>query len=385
VKVPRVLLRGLAIGVAVAVLGAAGAASLTGRDRPHAPDEAAARVIAAARTHVGDEYVWGGTGPDRWDCSGLIQALWGGAGGVDGIPRTSQEQAAWAVPIADEDALPGDLVFFDDPVTHVALYLGGGRIIDASSARRGVVLREVWSAAVVRYGRVPRPGMSGGGADAAPVTAARTSPLSANVRIRLNAVPRLGSVSRRRPSPSALRMARAARKVVGAPYASRGRGPAYDAAGLVAASWLRAGGGRLPATPRALERLTRRVRVRDAAPGDLVFYGKPAVHVGIYVGAGKMVDASRALHTVVLRPVFRSETVRIARLVPHSKRVATKAKRTRPHKVTRKPATPRRPTTARKPVAKPARPAASGARKPPRTAPREAKVPTRRTPRPKGK
>jgi peptidoglycan DL-endopeptidase CwlO len=50
--------------------------------------------------------------------------------------------------------------------------------------------------------------------------------------------------------------------------------------------------------------------------GDLVFYGKPAVHVGVYVGGGRMVDASRLLGRVVRRQVFASETVRFGRLLP---------------------------------------------------------------------
>ncbi len=352
-KLPRVLARGVAVAAVVAVLGTAGVASLTGHHPPGAPDAAAARVVAAARTHLGEPYEWGGEGPRSWDCSGLTYALWRDLGGVADIPRTSQAQAAWATPIADDDALPGDLVFFDDPVTHVSLYIGGGRVIDASSARRGVVVRDVWKSGVVRYGRVPRPGMpEGKSGTGRSVKAAATNPLSGSVRIRLNAVPRLESVSRLRPAPSALRMVRAARKTVGAPYQRRGGGPKYDAAGLVAASWRRAGGGLLPATAAALERRTRRVRVRDATPGDLVFYGRPAVHVGIYVGGGRMVDASRVLGKVVLRPVFRSETVRIGRLVPVAKRVATTTRA--------KAKAPRAP-------------------KPPRVAPRAKKAPRPRT------
>jgi cell wall-associated NlpC family hydrolase len=247
---------------------------------------------------------------------------------VPSIPRVSQGQAAWAIPIAGDDALPGDLVFFDNPVSHVALYLGHGRVIDASSAHGSVLIRDVWTSGDVSYGRVPRP--------TAPavrvVRASRPVGLAtqprAPIRVkedgRLNAVPPLGYVGRHQARPVAARFAALARRAIGAKYSARGRGPAYDAGGLVAATWRQAGGKALPATPAALELRTTRVRVRDVLPGDLVFYGSPAVHVGIYIGGGRMVDASRVLYRVVSRPVFRSDTVRFARIAPAARRVVAK-------------------------------------------------------------
>src|SRR5947208_1789562 len=83
---------------------------------------AAADVLQIAGQQVGDPYQWGGTGPDAWDCSGLTSYLWREVGGVDAIPRVARDQQAWAVPIPREQLLVGDLVFFGNPVTHVALY-----------------------------------------------------------------------------------------------------------------------------------------------------------------------------------------------------------------------------------------------------------------------
>jgi len=123
-----------------------------------APDQGAADLLHAARAQVGDAYLWGGNGADAWDCSGLT-GLWRGVPGVTGMPRVSRDQLKWAVPIPREQLLIGDLVFFNEPVDHVAIYAGDGRIVDASSAKAGVVERPLWKAAVVRYGRVPRPGM----------------------------------------------------------------------------------------------------------------------------------------------------------------------------------------------------------------------------------
>jgi peptidoglycan DL-endopeptidase CwlO len=101
---------------------------------------------------------------------------------------------------------------------------------------------------------------------------------------------------------------------IGSGWEAKGSGPRYDAAGLLRAATRAAWGRDLPDTPAAIERLTRPVAIRDLRVGDLVFYGEPAVHVGIYVGNGEMIDASKVLKKVSRRRVFSSETVRFARL-----------------------------------------------------------------------
>jgi cell wall-associated NlpC family hydrolase len=170
----------------------------------------------------------------------------------------------------------------------------------------------------------------------------------------LNGVPPLGFVSRQEPRPVAVRSAALARRLVGSAYAAHGRGPAYDAVGLIGSVWHRAGGGGLPTTAAALEARTRRLRVRDVVPGDLVFYGAPAVHVGVYVGGGLMVDASRVFRKVVLRPVFASDTVRFARIMPLPTR----------HKAVAKP--PRKAPRAKKARTPPVRPPAVKQKRRPR-------------------
>ena len=72
-----------------------------------APGRGAA-VIAYARAQLGKPYLWGGTGPDAYDCSGLVMEAYAAAG--DSIPRTSQEQ--WAAGPQVSTPHPGDLVFF---------------------------------------------------------------------------------------------------------------------------------------------------------------------------------------------------------------------------------------------------------------------------------
>ncbi|WP_326797989.1 NlpC/P60 family protein [Streptomyces sp. NBC_01808] len=99
--------------------------------------EGAEAAIAFAEAQVGEPYVWGATGPDTWDCSGLTQAAWRAAG-VE-IPRVTWDQvtAGTSVPVAE--LRPGDLVFFFDDISHVGLYTGGGHMIHAP--RPGAVVR----------------------------------------------------------------------------------------------------------------------------------------------------------------------------------------------------------------------------------------------------
>lgn len=89
----------------------------------------AAEAVAAAESRLGDEYVWGGAGPSVFDCSGLVMWAWAHAG-VD-LPHFSGSQYAVTTHISMSQLQPGDLVFFADPGEHVAMYIGGGNIIEA--------------------------------------------------------------------------------------------------------------------------------------------------------------------------------------------------------------------------------------------------------------
>lgn len=94
-----------------------------------APDTAAGIAVAAALTRRGLPYVWGATGPDSFDCSGLMLWAWAQAG--VSIPRTSSEQST--LPEVPLDQLqPGDLVTFYSPVSHVGMYIGNGLVLHAS-------------------------------------------------------------------------------------------------------------------------------------------------------------------------------------------------------------------------------------------------------------
>jgi cell wall-associated NlpC family hydrolase len=104
----------------------------------------AGTVVAFARRQLGVPYLWGGTGPNGFDCSGLTQAAYASAG-LD-IPRTSEQQ--WlALPHlpAPSQLRPGDLVFFNAGEFapglpgHVGIYIGHGQMIDAPHT--GAVIR----------------------------------------------------------------------------------------------------------------------------------------------------------------------------------------------------------------------------------------------------
>lgn len=100
---------------------------------PPKPDEQAAeQAIAFAKEQLGEMYLWGAVGPDRWDCSGLTMGAWK-RGGI-ALPHYSEAQYLTSTPISAADLRPGDLVFWQgaqERIHHVALYIGNGEIIHA--------------------------------------------------------------------------------------------------------------------------------------------------------------------------------------------------------------------------------------------------------------
>ncbi|CAM5696215.1 C40 family peptidase [Streptomyces aurantiogriseus] len=98
----------------------------------------AEKALAFARAQIGKPYVWGATGPESYDCSGLTQAAWKAAGVT--LPRTTYDQVNAGTTVSLADALPGDLIFFYDDVTHVGIYIGNGMMIHAP--KPGAYVRE---------------------------------------------------------------------------------------------------------------------------------------------------------------------------------------------------------------------------------------------------
>ena len=121
------------------------------------PDASAAGIaIAAAQSVLGASYVWGTAGPDTFDCSGLTSWAYAQAGVY--LPHSSAAQAASFPEVSYSSAQPGDLLFFYSPVSHVALFLGGGMMIHARNPGPG---GQVQIGSVAGYGtpvvKVTRP------------------------------------------------------------------------------------------------------------------------------------------------------------------------------------------------------------------------------------
>ncbi|WP_420753266.1 NlpC/P60 family protein [Rhodococcus sp. O3] len=88
-------------------------------------------ALRAAMTRIGDPYVWGATGPDQFDCSGLMVWAYKQVGKT--LPRSSQAQAQGGTPVSRDQLQPGDLVIFYDDASHVGMYAGDGNIVHAST------------------------------------------------------------------------------------------------------------------------------------------------------------------------------------------------------------------------------------------------------------
>lgn len=106
-------------------------------------------LLAIAARYLGVPYVWGGTTPRGFDCSGYVQYVYAQAG--IRLPRTADQQMHAGRQIPRSQARPGDLVAFvsGGEAHHIAIYAGGNAIYDAPHAGSSVNRRPIWSAAVV--------------------------------------------------------------------------------------------------------------------------------------------------------------------------------------------------------------------------------------------
>ena len=109
--------------------------------KPAAPAVAAAAgrrgsAMSIAMGKLGAPYRWGAAGPGAFDCSGLVYWSYRQTGTT--LPRSSSAQSRVGTPVSKGALQPGDLVFFYRPVSHVAIYIGGGRVVHASTAGKPV-------------------------------------------------------------------------------------------------------------------------------------------------------------------------------------------------------------------------------------------------------
>lgn len=86
-------------------------------------------ALKYALSQVGDVYVWAAAGPTRWDCSGLTMRSFQKAG--VSLPHSSRIQVKYGKSIPISSLKPGDLLFFGKPISHVSIYMGGGKMVQA--------------------------------------------------------------------------------------------------------------------------------------------------------------------------------------------------------------------------------------------------------------
>ena len=105
------------------------------------------KLLEDAKYFKGGKYVWGGTTPEGFDCSGYVQYLYNKHGIK--LPRTAWAQSKQGIPVNKAHLQKGDLLFFltdkkrSIPVTHVGIYIGNGNFIHAASKKKGIIISPI--------------------------------------------------------------------------------------------------------------------------------------------------------------------------------------------------------------------------------------------------
>jgi cell wall-associated NlpC family hydrolase len=106
-------------------------------------------LIEDAKYFKGGRYIWGGTTPNGFDCSGYVQYLY--KKHQINLPRTAWAQSKKGIAISTNNLQKGDLLFFltdkkrGIPITHVGIYLGNGNFIHAASKKKGIIISPLFS------------------------------------------------------------------------------------------------------------------------------------------------------------------------------------------------------------------------------------------------
>ncbi len=107
------------------------------------------QLLEDAKYYKGGKYVWGGTTPKGFDCSGYVQYLY--KRHKVNLPRTAWAQSKKGIAVSKQNLQKGDLLFFltdkkrGIPVTHVGIYIGDGEFIHAASKKKGIIISPVHS------------------------------------------------------------------------------------------------------------------------------------------------------------------------------------------------------------------------------------------------
>ena len=107
-------------------------------------DQRAKKVVAAALSRVSTgQYVWGASGGNSFDCSGLMMYAYRQIG--ISLPHSSSAQSRLGKAVSIKNLKPGDLLFFYSPVHHVGLYIGDGKFVHARNTRSDLVIQTLAS------------------------------------------------------------------------------------------------------------------------------------------------------------------------------------------------------------------------------------------------
>ncbi len=99
-------------------------------------------IVNKAYQYLGVPYVWGGTTPNGFDCSGFVQYVYRSQG--VNLPRVSRDQASSGSYVSISNAQPGDILYFgQSSVTHVGIYIGNNKMIDAPSPGKSVMITDI--------------------------------------------------------------------------------------------------------------------------------------------------------------------------------------------------------------------------------------------------
>jgi peptidoglycan DL-endopeptidase CwlO len=100
------------------------------------PAVRSATALAKAMSKIGSPYRWGAAGPSAFDCSGLVSWAYKQVG--VSLPHSSNAMSRIGKAVSRSQLQPGDLVFFYQPVSHVAIYIGNGKVVHASTSSQPV-------------------------------------------------------------------------------------------------------------------------------------------------------------------------------------------------------------------------------------------------------